>query len=261
MVFSRRLLLARLSSISLIARTTSIHPAQRRGGESNPAAKPFSHAKIWWLNQNVILGRMFCSLTVLGRSSDMKDCNAMNNKDLDGSLSSRDLSGDKQYDLRILRSIRKIIQAVDIHSRKLNHDFRITTPQLICLHSLSRNGSMTLSQLARDVSLGTSTTTGILDRLESKGLITRTRSTSDRRKVALEITSSGKALIQATPSLLQDRFAAALSELPELEQTAITLSLERVVGLMGGEHLDSSPNLISGGNLQGATTGNGTKKD
>jgi len=164
--------------------------------------------------------------------------------------SSRHSDDGKQYDLRILRSIRKIIRAVDIHSRKLYHLYKITTPQLICLHCLQREGPMTLSRLAEEVSLGVSTADGIVDRLEIKGLLTRTRSQQDRRKVDLAISPAGSELTQATPELLQDQFIEALGQLPEAEQAAITLSLERVVELMGGTHLDSSPNLIIGAGLR-----------
>ena len=109
---------------------------------------------------------------------------------------------------------------------------------------------MTLSRLAEEVSLGVSTADGIVDRLEIKGLLTRTRSQQDRRKVDLAISPAGSELTQATPELLQDQFIEALGQLPEVEQAAITLSLERVVELMGGTHLDSSPNLITGAGLR-----------
>jgi len=163
--------------------------------------------------------------------------------------SSKDQSDAKQYDLRILRSIRKIIRAVDIHSRKLYQEHRITTPQLICLYCLGREGPMTLSRLAGEVCLGVSTTNGIVDRLEGKGLLTRTRSLKDRRKVDLAITEDGRDLITAAPGLLQEQFARSLRALSESEQAAITLSLERVVVLMGVGHLDASPNLVTGSQL------------
>ncbi|MEA3428267.1 MAG: hypothetical protein U9Q84_03390, partial [Thermodesulfobacteriota bacterium] len=60
-------------------------------------------------------------------------------------------------EFRILRSLRRIIRAVDIHSRKLNIEFKITAPQKICLYWLARQGRMTLSELAKKVSLGVST--------------------------------------------------------------------------------------------------------
>ncbi len=150
------------------------------------------------------------------------------------------------YDTRILRALRKIIRAIDIHSRKLNKEFKITTPQLICLHSLRDSGPMTLSQLASEISLGTSTTTGIIDRLVTKQFVTRTRSEQDRRKISLVITKAGRKLIESAPTLLQQRFIEALSQLPESKQATITLSLENVVSLMDIAHLDASPNLVPG---------------
>lgn len=150
------------------------------------------------------------------------------------------------WGFRILMALRRIVRAVDIYSRKLNSEFKITAPQLICLYSLQGSNGLTLSELAEKVSLGVSTTNGVVDRLEEKGLLTRTRSSVDRRKVVLEVTEKGLEVAKSAPALLQDRLAAALRQLPDLEQATIALSLERIVELMEAEHLDSSPNLAPG---------------
>jgi DNA-binding MarR family transcriptional regulator len=147
--------------------------------------------------------------------------------------------------LRILKAIRRIIRAVDIHSRKLNSEFNITAPQMICLYALTKDGQMTQSELSKQVSMGVSSINGVIDRLEKKELVTRQRDTKDRRRVFVTVTDAGKKITQSAPSLLQERFSDALRSLPELEQAAIALSLERVVKLMEAEHLDASPNLIS----------------
>ena len=102
---------------------------------------------------------------------------------------------------RILSAIRRIIRAVDIHSRKLNSEFNITTPQMICLYELMRNNGITLSELTKAVSLNISTVNGIVDRLEMKGLLTRQRSAVDRRKVLLHITDDGKRITRKAPML------------------------------------------------------------
>jgi MarR family transcriptional regulator, organic hydroperoxide resistance regulator len=145
---------------------------------------------------------------------------------------------------RLLRALRRIIRAVDIHSRKLNNEFKITTPQMICLCSLAGKESMTLSELAFDVNLGISTVNGIVDRLEAKGLLTRTRSTQDRRKVVLKITESGLEIEKSSPNLLQERFAKSFRELTANEQASLTLSLERIVAMMGAENLETSADLL-----------------
>ncbi|MFA6929910.1 MAG: MarR family winged helix-turn-helix transcriptional regulator [Lentisphaeria bacterium] len=146
--------------------------------------------------------------------------------------------------LRILRAIRRIIRAVDLHSKELYTRFQITTPQMVCLLTVSVNKGITLSKLASEVSLCASTVTGIVDRLEVRGLLRRRRTTSDRRKITLEITVAGKRLIVAAPPLLQDKFSSRLSVLPELEQVTIALSLERIVDMMGAGDLSTSPHLM-----------------
>ncbi len=150
----------------------------------------------------------------------------------------------QDYEARILLCMRRIIRRVDIHSRKINSTFNVTVPQLICLYSLQRNSEQTMSQLANDVSLGTSTVNGIADRLEGKGLVKRRRSEKDRRKVFLDLTEKGEDLVQAAPPMLQETLANELEKLPELERASIAISLERIVKLMEAEHIDASPNLI-----------------
>jgi DNA-binding MarR family transcriptional regulator len=151
--------------------------------------------------------------------------------------------------LRVLMALRRMIRAVDIYSRKLNNEFKITVPQLICLYSIGQEDGMILSTLAKQVNLGVSTVNGIVDRLEDKGLLKRTRSEKDRRRVLLNITQQGRDVAKSAPALLQDRLAVSLRQLPDLEQAAIALSLERVVELMEAEHLETSPNLIPGINI------------
>ncbi len=134
--------------------------------------------------------------------------------------------------MQILRSIRKIMRAVDLHSRKIHSDLAVTLPQLLCLHALAEQEDMTLMALSRTVNLSNSTVNGIVDRLEAKGLLTRKRDEEDRRRVALALSAAGRRVVESAPSLLQDRLADALRRLPEPEQATIARSLDRVVDLM-----------------------------
>lgn len=154
------------------------------------------------------------------------------------------------YELRILKAVRRIIRAVDTYSRKINVEHNITTPQLLCLHSIREKDGLTLSELSNRVNLCKSTTAGIVDRLEAKGLITRNRSKIDRRRVEHYICEKGLEVCKSAPPMLQDRFSEALHKLPELEQAAIALSLDRVVELMEADELDASPNLLPEGALK-----------
>ena len=148
------------------------------------------------------------------------------------------------YGYRILKSLRRIIRAVDIHSRQLNRDHNVTTPQMICLYVIAQSDGITQLELAHEVDLGASTVTGVLDRLEAKGFVTRSRQAPDRRKVLVKITERGLELTKAAPALLQTQLMESLLQHSELEQATIALSLERIVEMMNVEHLDTSPNLM-----------------
>lgn len=150
-------------------------------------------------------------------------------------------AGDAQYDLRILTALRRIIRSVELHSKQLAATNNITAPQLVCLLTIVGRGTVTATTIARDVHLSPSTVVGILDRLEEKGLITRTRLPEDRRVVHVVATAKGVTLAQSAPSPLQQALARALARLPEPEQATIALSLERIVALMEVEELDASP--------------------
>jgi DNA-binding MarR family transcriptional regulator len=142
-----------------------------------------------------------------------------------------------QYDLRILRALRRITRSIALHSRQLAAVSHITAPQLMCLRTVIALGPLTSTAIAREIHVSPSTVVGILDRLEDKGLVRRERGREDRRTVFVTHTPAGAALALEAPSPLQKHLADALNALPELEQATITLSLERIVALMeqGGQ--------------------------
>jgi len=150
------------------------------------------------------------------------------------------------YDLRILQALRRIIRAVDIHSRRLSTQYQITGPQLACLLAIKEYCPLTNANLAKRVYLSPSTVVGIIDRLEEKQLVARQRDSKDRRQVYISITAAGRQLVDAAPSLLQDTLSSALVELPEIEQVSITLALEKLVDLMEARHIGAAPLLETG---------------
>lgn len=141
----------------------------------------------------------------------------------------------EQNEERILNSLRRITRAIDIYSRKLNLLYGLTTPQLLCLDVLVKDGSMILKDLAKKINLGESTVNGIVDRLEAKDYVTRRRSNNDRRKVFLEVTAAGRDIITRTPPLPQDKLSASLSALSAAEQSSMTNTLARVADMMEAE--------------------------
>jgi DNA-binding MarR family transcriptional regulator len=149
-------------------------------------------------------------------------------------------SAKSPYEVRILRDIRRIIRAVSIHSKMLKSTQDITTPQLVTLVALCNEGPMSLKALAKAIDLSPSTVVGIIDRLEAKCMVQRSRDAGDRRQIQISITAQGLAFVEQSPNPLQTRLANELSKLPELEQATIALSLERLVQLFGADRIDAS---------------------
>lgn len=143
----------------------------------------------------------------------------------------------QNYGERIVWALRKINRVMDVHSRQINRNHHITSPQMLCLLTLTRKGPQTPSSLAKIVNLSFSTLTGIVDRLEAKKLVLRKRSEQDRRKIFLHITEDGIRVTKTAPILLRDKLLIALSELSDLEQAAMALSLERLTELISPRDL------------------------
>ena len=99
----------------------------------------------------------------------------------------------------VLRSLRRIIRAVDLYSRKLVTQTGLSVPQLICLSQLATDGPMQTSHLAQAVNLSSATVCGILNRLEQRGLVIRERQKDDRRRVLVSLSEAGQDTVDNAP--------------------------------------------------------------
>lgn len=141
-------------------------------------------------------------------------------------------SDDTSHEDRILDSLRRISRAVDLYSRYLALRHSLTGPQLVCVRHLLRHGAMPPGTLARRISLSPATVTGIIDRLERRGLVTRARSTDDKRKVEIALTAAGRELGAQMPPPLHEVFSRRLNALPLEEREQIDHVLARIVEMM-----------------------------
>ena len=146
----------------------------------------------------------------------------------------------------LLVSLRRIIRATDLYSRKLGKQTGLTTPQLVVMRAIANGGNPTVSETSRSVSLSQATVTNILNRLEGQGLVKRQRSVEDKRRVNLHITPQGRKLLDGAPKPLQEGFVTRFNQLEDWEQYQIVSSLARVAAMMDAEDLDAAPLLATG---------------
>lgn len=147
---------------------------------------------------------------------------------------------------QVIAALRRITRAIDLHSRLLLQKYGLTSPQLAALQTVQRMQPVTVGVVAKEIHLSQATVTGILGRLEARGLVVRTRGSQDRRSVYVELTEAGDKLVKEAPSLLQERFHRELSRLQEWEQTMILATLQRIAAMMDAERIEAVPVLVPG---------------
>jgi DNA-binding MarR family transcriptional regulator len=146
----------------------------------------------------------------------------------------------------VLIALRKIMRAIDLHSRSLSREYGVTGPQLLILQEIANRNGISITELGKTISLSQATVTDIISRLEKKQLVVKRRSEIDKRRVELFETGTCRALLEKAPPPLQERFVKRFSKLEEWEQLMILSALQRMVEIMAPVDLDASPILAAG---------------
>lgn len=98
---------------------------------------------------------------------------------------------------------------------------------------LLRNGSMTAGELAAHTGLTTGAITGVIDRLEQRGLVQREKDASDRRKVVI-VPNAARAneLLGPVFGMLLEKLGAVYSRFTVDELTVVLKYLEETEAVM-----------------------------
>jgi len=154
--------------------------------------------------------------------------------------SPKDISGEVHLDKTkvIIYSIRRLIQAGELYSKELNKKYSISAAQLNCLLALYENGPLPPSQIAKHMLVKSSTVTGVVDRLEHKGLVERVRNSPDRRVITIELTEAGNQLAKNAPPPIQQKIIDGLKQISESEKDHIAVSLSRLTDMLDVQDLE-----------------------
>ena len=132
----------------------------------------------------------------------------------------------------IIYAIRRLMQAEEHYTKELNKVYNVSAAQINCLIALHENGPLPPSQIARYIMVNSSTVTGIIDRLENKDLVKRSRISKDRRVVTVELTRAGQSLAENAPPPIQQKIIDGLNSLSPKELDDIVLSLKRLTEML-----------------------------
>jgi DNA-binding MarR family transcriptional regulator len=131
---------------------------------------------------------------------------------------------------RDLRTIREIVR------RPLESELakgELTGPQKSAMAALVGSDGMTVKELAHRLGLAHSTTSGIADRLERRGLLERRQDEADRRLTRLVVTGAVREFIdEKMPGLAIHPLVEALERAKPAERAAITNGLKTLLRVL-----------------------------
>src|SRR5580692_552074 len=111
----------------------------------------------------------------------------------------------------------------------------VTSAQLIVIVNLAgRECATSASELCKGISYDAGAMTRMLDRLEAKGLVRRTRSPDDRRLVNLELTEAGQAAYPRLREVSMRVLNHSLRDFTQDEARTLESLLQRLARNVGG---------------------------
>lgn len=114
--------------------------------------------------------------------------------------------------------------------------FDLTVPQFMTMRALTQAGeACTMSELAEMALQVSATLTGIINRLEERGLVERLLNPADRRSFRVSLTAAGEALLDEIAQQKREHLQAYLSHLPAEKRQELLSLLQDYLQAMTAE--------------------------
>jgi DNA-binding MarR family transcriptional regulator len=130
--------------------------------------------------------------------------------------------------LATLRELARCFQAFESHSAAHIRSLGLTPPQFDIVATLGNTAGMSFKELGEKTLITTGTLTGVVDRLEARGVVRRVGSDADRRSTRVELTEAGAALFDDVFPGVVARTKQVFDRLGESERLALEASLRRL---------------------------------
>ena len=136
------------------------------------------------------------------------------------------LSHDRPVE-RSMNAVRSIVRAFRVNTRAIELKMGISLAQLFVLQQLTERPADSLNELAERTATHQSSVSVVVRRLVERGLVSRTSSSSDRRRIEIAVTPAGRALLEDAPTTIQTQLMTALRRMSRDDQNALAGLMER----------------------------------
>src|ERR1019366_1089119 len=123
----------------------------------------------------------------------------------------------------VLRASRVLVSVAARSLAAVDED--VTLPQFRALVVLASRGPQTVGALAAALGVHASTATRMCDRLVAKGFVDRDVLATNRREVHLELTRSGRRLVDAVTKRRRNEIARVIERVPRAQRDALIQAL------------------------------------
>ena len=141
----------------------------------------------------------------------------------------------------IVLAIRRMTRAMYLDSKQMVKNFGLSNPQCLVLKAIDTNGPSSLVELSRYLNVSSANMTGLVDRLEKKGLVRRCRKEGDRRITIVELTEAGMPLSRSVPDPIEEKLINGLGDVSVDVLKKITQAIQEVVVLLDAKNVADVP--------------------
>lgn len=120
-------------------------------------------------------------------------------------------------------------------SKRMAAEFGITGPQRLVIRIVGRYPGLSARRIADAMHIHPSTLTGILHRLEERGLIVRRGDPSDGRRALFNLSARGRALDDVRVGTVEGAVRRALTRIGERDLAVAGRVLESITAELGGD--------------------------
>jgi DNA-binding MarR family transcriptional regulator len=141
------------------------------------------------------------------------------------------MSPDAAAAMAVLQQFRELFRVSQQHFQRIESNCGVSGAQLWALSELKAAPGLTVSGLARALSIHLSTSSNLLDKLEAQELIRRERNSADQRVVQVYLTNAGQQLLRKAPKPVEGVIPDALGRMPATALRSLNRDLDLLLGL------------------------------
>ena len=136
---------------------------------------------------------------------------------------------------RVLDSIRRLVRLLRLSDRVAQSELGLSAAQLFVLQELGKTPALSLNDLAERTLTDQSSVSVVVSRLVNSGHVSRDRDPRDARRLVLNLTKSGRAIVQKAPLAAQWRVLEALERIGPADRKRFADTFVRLIGELGVE--------------------------